>query len=41
MYEIRCNSLEQFVDLVEMLVHRGLVFDANADNLKILLTGGY
>lgn len=38
---IRCDSLEQFLDVTYGLVTRGLRFDADASTLTISLTGGY
>lgn len=38
---IRCQDLEQFLEVVRGLVMRGLTFEADADRLSIVLTGGY
>lgn len=38
---IRCSSLEQFLDAVEGLTKRGILFDAEMGGLVITLTGGF
>jgi hypothetical protein len=38
---IKCNTLAEFLDVIEGLVRRGLIFTANASDLEISLTGGY
>lgn len=39
--EIKCDNLADFMDTIEALVHRGLVFEANTVGFRIKLTGGY
>jgi hypothetical protein len=38
---ISCTDLRQFLNTIAGLVERGLRFEADADTLKITLTGGY
>lgn len=39
--KIECDTLEEFLNVVDGLVKRGLMFDSDAHNLTITLTGGY
>jgi len=39
--KIECDNLEQFLNTIEGLVKRGLMFNSCAHNLSITLTGGY
>jgi len=41
MGKIECRSREEFLDVIEGLVHRGLVFTADASAWTITLTGGF
>ena len=38
---IVCDDLDDFMNVIEGLVKRGLTFQANASKLKIKLLGGY
>lgn len=38
---IRCDHLEQFLDVLAGLVSRGLTFTSDANTLVITLTGGH
>lgn len=39
--KIECRCREEFLDVIEGLVKRGLVFSADATTWTITLTGGY
>ena len=39
--KIYCKDLEDLVNTVEFLVHKGIQFDATTDSMIIRLTGGY
>jgi hypothetical protein len=39
--EIHCDTIEQFMDCIEGLVARGIRFRADANFLRIILTGGF
>ena len=38
---ISCTDLEQFIDIIADLVKRGFGFNADAQILRITLTGAY
>ena len=38
---IICSTQVEFIDTIAGLVVKGLTFDADAQTLKIVLTGGY
>ena len=38
---IQCDTLEQFAAMCAAMVREGCTFEANADRLLIVLTGGY
>ena len=38
---IRCNTIDQFIEVCAGLVREAVVFDADADKLTIKLTGGF
>lgn len=38
---IHCDSLTNFLDIIQGLIERGLKFIAFADTLKIECSGGY
>lgn len=38
---IQANNLQQFLDIIEGLIHRGLTFKSDAETFTIFLTGGY
>jgi hypothetical protein len=39
--DITCSDIAQFLEIIQGLVMRGLTFSADANALKITLTGGY
>ena len=41
MRRIRCETLDQFVQIIDGLVRAGLTFNADAGSLIIDLLGGY
>ena len=41
MSKIQYNSQDEFYDGIEELTKRGLLFEANARDLTVRLTGGY
>lgn len=41
MYTITCDEYINWIDTIEALVHRGLHFKANLDDLTIELTGAF
>jgi hypothetical protein len=38
---IHCRDIEQFLNIIDGLVRRGLTFSANTNNYEITLTGGF
>jgi|DEB0MinimDraft_6_1074348.scaffolds.fasta_scaffold05397_8 hypothetical protein len=40
-YEVNCEELSTFLEVVVSLMKAGACFEANADALTIKLTGGY
>lgn len=38
---IRCNTMQEFMDVVYECVTRGLTFESDTGTLVIRLTGGY
>ena len=41
MQQIRCETMEQFMQVIESLVRAGLTFRADAGALVVDLLGGY
>lgn len=38
---VRCDTIEQFMDVVAGAVMRGLLFSADAETLTVHFSGGY
>ena len=38
---IQCYNMKQFIEVCAGLAREGLTFDADAEDMKITLTGGY
>lgn len=38
---INCPNFESFMEVIESLVHKGILFNANAETFCIQIPGGY